>query len=152
MKRIVLISCVSNKGTKKTKAKDLYKGPLFESSLEFAISLKPDNIYILSALHHLIELDKEIEPYNVTLSKPAKSKAKPSLKVLTPEEKNAWGKKVIEQLKLEADLVTDEITFLASKAYIEPIEKFMNHTNIKKPLEGKKYGERVKFMRDKSKL
>lgn len=152
MKRIVLISCVSNKGTKKTKAKDLYKGPLFESSLAFAISLKPDNIYILSALHHLIDLDKEIEPYNVTLSKTANTKAKPSLRVLTSKEKNAWGKKVTDQLKLKADLLTDEFTILAGKAYIEPIEKFMEQTNIKKPLDGKKYGERVKFMRDKTKL
>ena len=123
MKRIVLISCVSNKGTKKTKAKDLYKGPLFESSLAFAISLKPDNIYILSALHHLIDLDKEIEPYNVTLSKTANTKAKPRLRVLTSKEKNAWGKKVTDQLKLKADLLTDEFTILAGKAYIEPIEK-----------------------------
>lgn len=152
MKRIVLISCVSNKGTKKAKAKDLYKGPLFESSLAFAISLKPDNIYILSALHHLIDLDKEIEPYNVTLSKTANTKAKPSLRVLTSKEKNAWGKKVTDQLKLKADLLTDEFTLLAGKPYIEPIEKFMDQTNIKKPLDGKKYGERVKFMRDKTKL
>ena len=152
MKRIVLISCVSNKGTKKAKAKDLYKGPLFESSLAFAISLKPDNIYILSALHHLIDLDKEIEPYNVTLSKTANTKAKPSLRVLTSKEKNAWGKKVTDQLKLKADLLTDEFTLLAGKTYIEPIEKFMDQTNIKKPLDGKKYGERVKFMRDKTKL
>jgi hypothetical protein len=69
MIRIVLISCVSRKVGHKAKAKDLYKGPLFTSSLVFGQSLKPGKIFILSALHNLLGLIKEIEPFNVTLSK-----------------------------------------------------------------------------------
>ena len=60
MKRIVLISCVSRKGTTKAKARDLYKGTLFTNSLAYGQSLKPDRIFILSALHHLLDIDKEI--------------------------------------------------------------------------------------------
>ena len=88
MKRIVLISCVSRKGKTKAKAKDLYKGPLFTNSLEYAKSLNPDKIFILSALHNLLDLDTEIEPYDVTLSylSPNKKAKKPNLKVLTKTE------------------------------------------------------------------
>jgi len=152
MKRIILISCVSRKGTKKAKAVDLYKGPLFENSLAYAQSLKPDKIFILSALHHLLDLDKEIEPYNVTLSNIPPSKRKADLKVLTPKEKIDWGQKVISQLKLEADLQNDEFIILAGQEYIKPIEGLIAKNNVKKPLDGKRVGERIKFMQNKNKI
>jgi len=56
MQRVVLISCVSRKGLTKSKAEDLYKGPLFTKSLAYAKSLNPDKIFILSALHSLLDL------------------------------------------------------------------------------------------------
>ncbi len=152
MKRIILISCVSRKGTKKAKAVDLYKGPLFENSLAYAQSLKLDKIFILSALHHLLDLDKEIEPYNVTLSNIPPSKRKADLKVLTPKEKIDWGQKVISQLKLEADLQNDEFIILAGQEYIKPIEGLIAKNNVKKPLDGKRVGERIKFMQNKNKI
>ncbi|MCX7109281.1 MAG: hypothetical protein NTX45_03930 [Proteobacteria bacterium] len=68
MKNIVLISCVSRKVNYKTKAKDLYKSPLFVGNLKYARSLKPDNIFILSAKYGLLKLDSEVEPYNTTLN------------------------------------------------------------------------------------
>ena len=78
--KIILIACVSKKGDKKAKAKDLYRSPLFRSSLSYAYRQNPDKIFILSALHHLLDLEKEIEPYNVTLSNVPKNKRKPGLK------------------------------------------------------------------------
>ena len=63
MKEIVLIACVSKKGKTRAKAKDLYKGALFTRSLAYAKSLKPDKIFIISALHGLLSLEKEIELY-----------------------------------------------------------------------------------------
>ena len=76
MSKIVLIACVSQKLNKKAKAKDLYTSQLFKYSLAYAHSLNPDKIFILSALHHLLDLEMEIEPYNVTLSNIPKSKRK----------------------------------------------------------------------------
>ena len=155
MKRIVLISCVSRKGKAKSKAKDLYKGPLFTNSLAYGQSLKPDNIFILSALHHLLDLDKEIEPYDVTLSyvSPDKKKKKPTLKVLTKDEAKKWGQEVLKQLGLIADLKKDTFIILAGQSYLEPIEYGL--TNIEKPfvINGKKLrqGERVKFLASKLK-
>lgn len=148
MKQIVLIACVSKKGDKKTKAKDLYKSSLFKSSLAYAYKLQPDKIYILSALHHLLDLDKEIEPYNVTLSNVPKDKRKQGLLILSPTEKKEWGKKVIEQLSKQTDLKNDNFIVLAGQEYIKPIIDSIPHfTN---PLNGLGIGKRVKFLNDNS--
>jgi len=139
MKRIVLISCVSKKGTAKAKAKDLYKGPLFANSLAYGISLKPDKIFILSALHYLLDLDKEIEPYNVTLSNVPKGKRKAGLKILSSTEKKEWGKKVLEQLEKVTDIKKDTFIILAGQSYIKPIASL---SNIEEPLKGVVQGKR----------
>lgn len=146
MKQIILIACVSLKGDKKTKAKDLYKSSLFKSSLTYAYKLNPDKIFILSALHHLLDLDKEIEPYNVTLSNVPKDKRKAGLKILNSTEKKEWGKKVIEQLAEQADLKNDNFIILAGQEYIKPIIDSISH--LTNPLNGLRQGERVKFLND----
>jgi hypothetical protein len=143
MKKIVLISCVSRKGKTKVKAKDLYKGALFSNSLAYAQALDPDKIFILSALHHLLDLDKEIDPYDVTLSyvSPADRKKKPNLKILTNAEANHWATKVIKQLKTVADIKNDRFIVLAGKSYIEPIQNSLTH--IEEPLNGLTQGRRL---------
>ncbi len=102
-KKIILIACVSKKSDKKAKAKDLYISPLFKSSWAYANKQNPDKIFILSALHHLLDIDKEIEPYNVTLSNVPKGKRKPELKILTSKEKKDWGKKVVDKLSRQTN-------------------------------------------------
>jgi hypothetical protein len=146
MKRIVLIACVSKKGSKRAKAKDIYKSPLFINSLKYAHSLNPDKIFILSALHHLLNLEKEIEPYDVTLSNISleKRKKKPNLKILTNAEKKVWGVSVIKQLSEIADLKNDQFIILAGQSYIKPIRQYL--TNIIEPLAGLRQGERVKYL------
>jgi hypothetical protein len=140
MKRIVLISCVSNKG--KGKAKALYQGSLFRNSLEYAHCLNPDQIYILSALHHLLDLEKEIEPYDVTLSyvRPKDKLKKPNLKVLTKDEATIWGHRVLKQLSVKTDLQKDEFIILAGQSYLKPIASGIK--NLKEPLFGIKRGKR----------
>ena len=145
-KKIILIACVSKKGDKKVKAKDLYISQLFKSSLTFANKQNPDKIFILSALHHLLDIDKEIEPYNVTLSNVPKAKRKPELKILTAAEKIIWGKKVIEQLSEQTNLQNDEFVILAGQEYIKPIIKSISH--LTNPLNGLRQGERVKFLNE----
>ena len=145
-KKIILIACVSQKGDKKAKAKDLYISQLFKSSLAFANKQNPDKIFILSALHHLLDIDQEIEPYNVTLSSVPKAKRKPGLKILTSEEKVNWGKKVVEQLSKQTDLQNDEFMVLAGQEYIKPIINSIPH--FQNPLNGLRQGERVKFLNE----
>ena len=92
MKQIALISCASKKRPYKTKAEDLYISPLFMGNLRYARSRMPDDIFILSAKYGLLELDTEIEPYNVTL------------KEMSTAEVRAWADGVLEQLGRRADL------------------------------------------------
>ena len=67
MKTVVLISCVANKRKdSEYPACDLYLGPLFKNSFEYAKNLKPDMIHILSAKHHLIKYNEKISDYNLT--------------------------------------------------------------------------------------
>ena len=45
---------------------------MFVKCLAYGQKLNPDSIFILSAEHHLLDLDTEIEPYNRTLNKMSK--------------------------------------------------------------------------------
>lgn len=131
MKKIVLISCVSQKLTTKAPTKELYQSTLFKKSLAYAKMLNPDAIYILSAEHHLLTLDTEIEPYDKTLNKMKKA------------NRMAWGNTVIEQLKEVANLENDEFIILAGKNYLEPIQNYL--TNIQDPLKGMAIGKRYQY-------
>jgi hypothetical protein len=146
MQKIILIACVSKKELFKTKAKDLYKSQLFKSSLAYANSLNPDKIFILSALHHLLELDAEIDPYNVTLSNIPKSKRKQGLKVLNLKEKTEWGKKVTEMLSAQTDLQNDQFIILAGQEYLKPLKPYLR--NIDDRLNGLGIGKRISFLKN----
>jgi len=92
MKKIVLISCVSQKLSEKARAEDLYTSTLFKLNLQFAKKLNPDKIYILSAKYGLLDLNKKIDPYHVTLNNmPAK-------------ERKSWAEGVLKQLNQRVDL------------------------------------------------
>ena len=147
MKRIILIACVSRKGNRKMKAKDLYEGTLFKSSLTYAYKQKPDKIFILSAKHNLLDLDKVIEPYNVTLSNVPKHKRK-GVTILNSLQKKHWGEKVIKQLSEQTDLKNDTFIVLAGQNYIKPISKSIAHLND--PLKGLGIGKRLKFLKENS--
>ncbi len=145
MKRIVLISCVSKKKSTKSKAKDLYVSPLFKTSLAYAYSLKPDEIFVLSALHHLLDLEAEIEPYNITLSNIPKSIKKDGLIVLSSAEKIEWGKKVVAMLSERTDLQRDHFIILAGREYIKPILPYL--LNIDDRLRGMSIGKRLSYLK-----
>jgi hypothetical protein len=105
--------------TCKFTAEKLYTGKAFQPSLEYARLLKADKIFVLSAKHHLLPLDKMIEWYDYTL----KGKG--------TDLKKVWAMTVINQLRDNGfNLDTDEFMILAEKDYyeylVEPtdIEKF----------------------------
>ena len=134
MKKIVLISCVSKKGTEPVQAEKLYQSPLFVKSLAYAKKLNPDAIYILSAKHYLLPLDKVIEPYDQRVSN---KKA----------ENEAWGAKVIEQLKKVADLQKDKFVILAGKDYVKSLKGSLKKVEL--PFEGVKgNGEMLQILNE----
>ena len=135
MKKIVLISCVSKKLEKPSTAEDLYISPLFKKNLQYAKSLNPDQIFILSAKYGLLNLTEIIEPYNKTLN---------TMKISEIKE---WANLVKSQLSKVTDLKNDEFTFLAGINY----RKFLipHLTSYKVPMEGMKIGKQLQWLTNK---
>ncbi len=136
MALIVLISCVSKKQNHSTPAQNLYISPLFKMSLKYAEKLKPDKIFILSAKYYLLPLDKEIEPYDVTLNK------------MSIKEKKAWAEEVIKELENNTDLNNDHFVILAGENYVKFIRDKIK--NREEPLKGLSIGRRLSFLKTKS--
>lgn len=142
--KIGLISCVSKKKDlqkgEKVAAKDLYISTLFRSALKYALKIKCDKVYILSAKHKLLKLEEEIGVYNITLNKMSVS-----------AQKN-WAEDVLKQIKGEGlDLQNDEFIILAGKNYYKYIigeGKIENYTLPYSGLKG--IGYILKFLKDKN--
>ncbi len=137
MKRIVLLSCVSLKRSYKTQAKDLYISPLFLKSLEYARQMNPDAIYVLSAKYGLLDLNTEVEPYNVTLLN------------MPASEVRTWAKKVVNQLTACSDLQKDHFILLAGLKYRKYLIPYLSSYEI--PLEGMPIGKQLQFLTEKVK-
>ena len=136
MSRIVLLSCTKAKLDKPSQAQDLYSpSPMFQKTKAYGKSLNPDKTYILSAKHHLVPLDKQLEPYDMTL------------KDMNKDEKEKWSQTVISQMKEKGiNPESDTFIFLAGSAYIKPLEKHIPESNIENPMEGKRMGERLSWL------
>ena len=136
MQRIVLLSCVSKKLDTKSRARDLYISPLFRYALKYAESLDTDKIFILSAKYGLVDLDMEIEPYELTLN---------GMKSI---EKKVWADDVLKQLASESDLDNDEFVFLAGENYRKYMVPHIKNYNV--PMQGLGIGKQLKFLKDKT--
>jgi hypothetical protein len=134
MAKIVLISCAKKKLFQRSKAKDLYVSTLFKYNLQYAKSLKPDKIFILSAKYGLLDLEQEIEPYDKTLNK------------MTSREVEEWSNGVISQLNNKVDLKKDEFIFLAGNNYRKYLVPQIPNNKI--PLKGLSYGRQLKYLKE----
>ena len=132
MKKIVLISCVSQKRTYRSKAKDLYISALFKKNLAYARRLNPDAIYILSAKYGLLDLETEIDPYNLTLN------------TMSAGEIRNWAEKVLQQLSQVANLNDDHFIFLAGMKYRKYLLPHLRSYEI--PLEGLTIGRQLQAL------
>ncbi|MDN5201197.1 hypothetical protein QQ008_07485 [Fulvivirgaceae bacterium BMA10] len=135
MKCIVLISCVSKKRNYRSRAKDLYISALFQKKLKFARTFNPNSIFILSAKYHLVDLEKEIEPYNQTLNDFGVS------------ELRNWAHKTLEQLSQVSNLKSDKFVFLAGSNYRKYLVSELKNCEI--PMEGLKIGQQLQFLTQK---
>ena len=145
IKKVALISCVSKKlddsKTKPVKAKDLYVSPLFTKAWKYATNaIKADEIYILSAKHHLLHPDALVSYYDETL-----------VKGKTAKELRDWSDVVTKQLDEQGiDLCKDEIYVLAGAKYYKYLIP-ERRSNIRFIYEGKRIGEILHFL-DQQKL
>ena len=141
MSTIVLLSCTKSKLDKPSQAQDLYSAsPMFQKTLEYGKSLKPDKMYILSAKHFLVPLTKVLAPYDKTL------------KEMPKDEKQAWGEKVISQMKSSGiNVDKDKFIFLTGSEYMKPLLEYIPEGNIEKPMEGRRMGERLQWLNNQIK-
>jgi len=135
MKTIVLIACASKKLAQRARAQDLYISALFVANLRYAQSLRPNAIYILSAKHGLLALDQEVEPYDLTLN------------TMPVAQVRAWARRVLAQLRGQADLKNDRFVFLAGDKYRKFIIPHLAHWEA--PLQGMRIGEQLQFLQSR---
>ena len=118
-------------------AEKLYDSALFKLNLKYARHLNADKIFILSAKYGLVELDREIEPYEKTLNK------------MSDSEVRVWALDVLSELNKISNLKKDEFIFLAGKRYrkylINDIE------NFKVPMRGMGIGKQLKWLKERIK-
>lgn len=136
MSTIVLLSCTKSKLDKPSQAQDLYSAsPTFKKTLEYGKSLKPDKMYILSAKHYLVPLTKVLAPYDKTL------------KEMPKDEKEAWGEKVLSQMKQAGiNPEKDHFIFLTGTEYMKPLLKYIPENHTEMPMAGKRMGERMQWL------
>jgi hypothetical protein len=136
MADIALISCVKSKRNMPCAAKDMYVSPLFAKMMAYAISLKAEYIFILSAKYGLLALDTIIEPYEQTLNK---------MKI---SERTTWAKNVLDDLNRHTDLDNDNFIFLAGQRYREGLISNMNNYSV--PMEGLSFGKQLQWLEKQS--
>lgn len=130
---IIFISCSKTKCSKKTVAENMYTSTLFKYSLEYAKSLKPTHIYILSAKYGVLELDRQIEPYNKTLN------------TMNDKQVKLWSYKCYKQLKELNTNFNDEVIFLTGEQYHKYLKQIFK--NKKFPLEKMALGKRIQYLK-----
>jgi hypothetical protein len=136
MAKIVLLSCTKSKTPYKAPAQELYSAsPMFQKTLEYGKTLKPDKMFILSAKHHLVNLNQELAPYDLTL------------KDFNKDEKERWGEEVYKEMKQRGiNPEKNKFIFLAGSEYIKPLLKYIPESNIENPMGGRRFGERLKWL------
>nr|WP_318707333.1 DUF6884 domain-containing protein [uncultured Treponema sp.] len=123
MKTVYLISCCKEKLNFAAKAKDLYQSECFKKRLFEALSHNPDEILILSAKHHIVELDQVLEPYDVCLSNQ------------TTGEQKKWAGICLADLSSRFNLKEARFIILANEDYYRNLIGQYRIENYETPFE-----------------
>jgi hypothetical protein len=63
------------------------------------------------------------------------------------DEKEKWGEETVKQMKSAGiNLDKDKFIFLTGSEYMKPLTKYIPDSNIEKPMEGRRMGERLKWL------
>jgi len=107
--------------------------PLFQMNLKHAQRLSPAKIFILSAKYGLVELDEEIEPYDITL------------KNMSSGERRDWATQVVSQLQERCDFEKDHFVILAGQKYRQYLLPHLKSYEI--PLADLPIGKQLQFLK-----
>jgi len=114
----------------------MYISPLFRGMLQYARSLQPGRIFILSAEYGLLRPDDTISPYEKTLKK------------MKAHERQAWAERVLAKLRRETDMQADRFIFLAGMPYRENLVPHIAHCEV--PMEGLSFGKQLQWLSEKA--
>lgn len=123
MKTIYLISCCKEKLPYKSKAEYLYQSEGFKRRLAFARAHNPDSILILSGKHHIVDLDQDLEPYDLCLCNQSIG------------EQKAWAEICLYQLSKRFDLKNDKFVILSVEDYYKYLVGQCRIENYELPFE-----------------
>ena len=127
--RVALISCSSQKSPGRHAAQDLYCSPLFKKSLAWA-RRNARHVFILSALHGLVELEQQLDCYDQPLGG-------------SGEERRRWALDVSNALERRFPAPVDvEVTILAGGHYADALV-LPRGWRVTEPLRGLQVGERL---------
>jgi len=131
-RKIVLLMCGENKVNYTTNAESLYTSPRFIKSLQYAKLLtQPENVFILSAEHHLLQLGKRVAPYDKSLNEMEEFQVK------------LWSKKVLTNLRKISNFKTNTFIFLTDEIYSKYIVTRLS--KIELPLIGMNHEEQLHY-------
>ena len=131
MRKIAIIGCTSRKKKYRCKAIELYQeSSFFCKKLKYArnnLKVKDDDIYILSAEHHLIRGSEEIDPYDNRLTDKPKAARK------------EWAEESLRQIREEFNPAEDKLFLFCGTRYYEFLECGLQENNYQYeiPLRGK---------------
>lgn len=130
----VLVSCVSKKSDIPQQSKNLYKSDWFIKARKWA-EKNGDRWYILSAKYGLLDPEKIIEPYNMTLS------------TMSSDARREWGVVVTEQIKNRIKFPS-KIILLAGQKYREHIDLHNYIADI--PMKGLGIGQQLQWLNNQN--
>ena len=107
--KIALVACVKQKQDSPCQAKDMYVSEEFKAWVKYAKAWGADKIFILSGKYGLLELTKEIKPYDFNLNVQSRS------------YRRAWAKDVLTKLTKEASFENDHFLILSNRLYAEDL-------------------------------
>ncbi|WP_244982189.1 DGQHR domain-containing protein DpdB [Corallococcus exercitus] len=142
--QVALVGCGKAKLKHRAPAHGLYTGNLFRAHLAEAEATTP-HVYVVSALHGLLPLDEEVEPYDVTL------------RGMRREERAAWGRQVVEALARRYPANAVELLVYAGRMYSEPLRDALAAGQLEwwtlvEPLRGATQGARLRILAEASRM
>lgn len=132
--RLLLVGCGKSKLPVAAPARELYTGSLFQARRRHADATGLP-WWVISALHHLVQQDALLEPYDL------------ALKSLSPFKRTGWGCVVADALRAEIgqrglDVRLCDIEVHAGAAYADALRPWLG-AQIITPLEGLGVGQQL---------
>lgn len=140
--RVVLVGCGAAKLSRPAPARELYTSNLFRLGLRYAETIAaPERIFVLSAMHGVVDIDKVLAPYNRKLSDLGGKR-----------DRENWGGRTIDVLVRRRSIPRrperGDLIVLAGKDYVDAIALPARDVGFKlvDPLNGLTQGARLKWL------